>query len=186
MAQHSRQRRKGVRPHRTLWTPEAVQIIDDYQAQHQIPSFSAAADALVRLGVQQSPAEVIAPIVASAVRHAVHRELDRLIRLQIYTAIEAGIGQRLAGAAARDVGRLKQDDPQRYLDLKAAAIADTRRRLARNNIGQVVADLYTALVEQDGGASNGEQGVSADGSREVELPPARNDGAAGGEILHLP
>ena len=149
MAQQSRQRRKGVRPHRTLWTPEAVQIIDAYQAQHQIPSFSAAADALVRLGAQQSPTEAITPIVTSAVRHAVHRELERLIRLQIYTAIEAGIGQRLAGAAVLDLGRLKQDDPERYEKIKAAAIADTRRQLARNNIGRVVADLYAELMATD-------------------------------------
>src|SRR3712207_4281004 len=146
MAQHSRQRRKGVRPHRTLWTPEAVQIIDAYQAHHQIPSFSAAADALVRLGVQQSPTEVITPIVTSAVRHAVHRELEHLIRLQLYTAVEAGVAQRFAAAAVRDIGRLKHDDPARYDNIKAAAIADTRRRLARNNIGKVVADLYTALL----------------------------------------
>ncbi len=149
MAQQSRQRRKGVRPHRTLWTEEAVQIIDAYQAQHQIPSFSAAAETLVRLGIQQSPTEVITPIVTSAVRHAVHRELDRLIRLQIYTAIEAGIGQRLAGAAVRDLGRLKQDDPERYEKIKAAAIADARRRLARNSIGEVVADLYAELMATD-------------------------------------
>ncbi len=149
MAQQSRQRRKGVRPHRTLWTEEAVQIIDAYQAQHQIPSFSAAAETLVRLGIQQSPTEVITPIVTSAVRHAVHRELDRLIRLQIYTAIEAGIGQRLAGAAVRDLGRLKQDDPECYEKIKAAAIADARRRLARNSIGEVVADLYAELMATD-------------------------------------
>jgi hypothetical protein len=149
MAQQSRQRRKGVRPHRTLWTEEAVQIIDAYQAQHQIPSFSAAAETLVRLGIQQSPTEVITPIVTSAVRHAVHRELDRLIRLQIYTAIEAGIGQRLAGAAVRDLGRLKQDDPERYEKIKAAAVADARRRLARNSIGEVVADLYAELMATD-------------------------------------
>ena len=149
MAQQSRQRRKGVRPHRTLWTEEAVQIIDAYQAQHQIPSFSAAAETLVRLGIQQSPTEVITPIVTSAVRHAVHRELDRLIRLQIYTAIEAGIGQRLAGAAVRDLGRLKQDDPERYEKIKAAAVADARRRLARNSIGEVVADLYAELMTTD-------------------------------------
>src|SRR5688572_15894200 len=146
MPQHSRQRRKGVRPHRTLWTPEAVQIIDAYQLAHQIPSFSAAAETLVRLGVQQSPAEVITPVVTSAIRHAVHRELERLIRLQIYTAVEAGIAQRFAAAAVRDIGRLKQDAPSRYQAIKEAAIADARRHLARDNIGAVVADLYAEVT----------------------------------------
>ena len=156
--------------------------------EHQIPSFSAAAEALVRLGLQQSPTEVITPIVTSAVRHTLHRELERLIRLQLYTAVEAGVAQRFAAAAVRDVGRLKQDDPERFHQIKAAAIADTRRRLARDNIGQVVADLYRDLFESgpDSGVSNGEQVVKADGSGEVELPPTRDDGTAGGAVLHLP
>src|SRR5206468_3346788 len=98
MKAQSRQRRTGVRPHRTLWTTEAVHLIDAYQEHHQIPSFSAAAETLVRLGLQQSPIEVVTPIITSAVRQSIHRELERLIKLQLYTAIEAGIGQRLAGA----------------------------------------------------------------------------------------
>jgi len=146
-------RRKGTRPHRTLWTDEGVTLIDAYQEQHRIPSFSAAAETLVRLGLQQSPAEVLAPMVASAVRHAVHRELERLIRLQLYTAIEAGIAQRFAAAAVRDVGRLKQDAPSRYQAIKEAAIADARRHLARDNIGAVVAGLYAEVA---GGDRSGE------------------------------
>jgi hypothetical protein len=144
-----------------------VQLVDAYQAQHQIPSFSAAAETLVRLGLQQSPTEVITPVVTSAIRHALHRELERLIRLQLYTAVEAGIGQRFAAAAVRDLGRLKQDDPERYDKIKAAAIADTRRRLARDSIGHVVSELYTELVasEQD----NGVQQVRDDGSGEGQL-----------------
>jgi hypothetical protein len=49
----------------------------------------------------------------------------------------------------RDLGRLKHDDPERYENIKAAAIADTRRRLARNTIGRVVADLYAELMATD-------------------------------------
>ena len=50
MPHHTRQRRKGVRPHRTLWSEEAVALIDAYQERHQLASFSAAAETLVRLG----------------------------------------------------------------------------------------------------------------------------------------
>ena len=194
MTHHSRQRRKGVRPHRTLWTPEAVNLIDAYQAQHHIPSFSAAAETLVRLGLEQSPTEAIGPVVTSAVRIAIHRELERLIRLQIYTAVEAGIAQRFAAAAVRDIGRLKQDDPERYDRIKAAAIADTRRRLARDNIGRVIEHLYTELAgsadEREDASSD--QIVRTDGDREGEFRVGREDRhedgegcAAGGEVLHL-
>ncbi len=179
---HPRKRRPGTIPHRTYWSAEVVALIDSYQAQQQLPSFSAAAETLVRLGLQQSPTEVITPVVSRAVHHAVHRELERLIRLQLYTAVEAGVAQRFAAAAVRDVGRLKQDDPERFHQIKAAAIADTRRRLARDNIGQVVADLYAALGVNgpDRGATGGEQQGRDDGSGEGELPPTWDDGAAGG------
>ena len=142
-------RRMGTRPHKTFWTAEGTALIEAYQAQHQISSFSAAAEALVRLGLQQSPTEVLTPVVATAVRKTIHTELERLIKLQIYAILEAGIAQRFAAAAVRDIGRLKQDDPERYDNIKAAAIADTRRQLARNNIGRVVADLYAALMAAD-------------------------------------
>ena len=186
-----RQRRRGTIPRHTYWSPGAVTLIDDYQAQQRLPSFSAAAEALVRLGVEQSPTEVITPIIMSAIYKAVHQELERLIRLQLYTAVEVGVAQRFAAAAVRDLGRLKQDDPERFHQIKAAAIADTRRQLARDNIGQVVADLYTALFASgpDSDVSNGEQVVKTNGSGEGELQHAgdesRKDHAEGGEVLHL-
>ena len=142
-------RRMGTRPHKTFWIAEGTALIEAYQAQHHIPSFSAAAETLVRLGLQQSPTEVITPVVATAIRKTIHTELERLIKLQIYAIVEAGIAQRFAAAAVRDLGRLKHDDPERYENIKAAAIADTRRQLARNNIGRVVADLYAALMAAD-------------------------------------
>jgi hypothetical protein len=42
-------RRMGSRPIRTNWTAAAVTLIEAYQATHQIPSFSAAAETLVRM-----------------------------------------------------------------------------------------------------------------------------------------
>src|SRR5919199_4704909 len=139
-------RRKGTIPQRIMLTQATVDRIDAYQAQHQIRSFSAAAETLLRIGLEESPAEIVAPIIVSTLRAALHRELQRLIQLQIYTALEAGVGQRFAAAAVRDIGRLKHDDPERYDHIKAAAIADTRRRLARDNIGRVIEYLYTELA----------------------------------------
>jgi hypothetical protein len=169
-------RRTGSRPHKTMWTLDTVQRIDAYQAQHQIPSFSATAETLVRMGLEHSPAEIIAPIIVSTIRQEFSRQIERVIQLIVYDIIETGVAQRLAGAAVRDIGRLKQDDPERYDRIKAAAITDARRTLARTHIDQVIRELY--------------------GSREGELPPAGDDRAAdgqgsegraaSGEVLHLP
>lgn len=120
--------------------------IDDYQERHQIPSFSAAIETLVRIGLEQSPGEILAPIIASTVRREVTRSMERLIKLQLYTAIEAGIGQRLAGAAVRDIGRVKKDEHERYQCIREVAMRETRKRLGRNMIGEVVAELYADFV----------------------------------------
>src|SRR5687768_2969916 len=128
---HSRQRRPGTVPRHTYWSQAIIPRIDAYQARHQIPSFSAAAETLVRLGLEQSPSEVIAPIVVSTLRHELNRHLERLIKLVVYDIIETGVTQRLAGAALRDIGWLKRDDPDRYDSIKAAAIVDARRMLKR-------------------------------------------------------
>ncbi len=162
-------RRKGTVPHRTMWTLDTVQLIDAYQAKHHIPSFSATAETLVRMGLEQSPAEILAPIIVSTMRQEFNRHIERVIKLIVYDIIETGVAQRLAGAAVRDIGRLKQDDPERYDKIKAAAITDARRTLARANIERVLQELY--------------------GDREGELHHEREeDGegcAAGGEVLHL-
>ena len=156
-------RRKGTIPQRVMLTQATVDRIDAYQEQHQIPSFSAAAETLLRIGLEESPAEILAPIIVSTLRASVHRELQRLIQLQIYTAIEAGVGQRFAAAAVRDIGRLKHDAPERYDNIKAAAIADTRRRLLGDNIGKVVADLYAELAGTEQGPSTANDGQRGGG-----------------------
>ncbi len=166
-------RRKGTVPHRTMWTLDTVERIEAYQAQHRIPSFSATAETLVRMGLERSPAEIIAPIIVSTIRQEFSRQMERVVKLIVYDIIETGVAQRLAGAAVRDIGRLKQDDPERYDRIKAAALTDARRTLSRTNIERVLQELY--------------------GDREGELHPAWADGAAGGEedaagseVLHLP
>jgi hypothetical protein len=190
-------RRKGTRRQHTRWTPEALALIDAYQAQHHLPSFSAAAETLVRLGLQQSPAEIITPIIASAVREAVHRELDRLIRVQIYTAIEVGMTYRFAAATARDVGRLKDDPPERYQRLKAFVRSDTRRRIAQGQIGRLLNDLVQTLATGDDarstddlmGALMGDEGEVDDGDHPRELSRAGTEDGdgrdTGGALLHV-
>ncbi len=150
MSKTSRQRRRGTIPHRTYWSADAVALIDAYQADHQLPSFSAAAEVLVRLGLQHDLPAILTPVLIRSLRQTVSEGIARLLKLQVYTAIEAGIAQRFAAAAVRDVGRLKQDDPARFQRIREAAIADTRRRLHRDNISAIIADLYAELTE--GGA----------------------------------
>jgi hypothetical protein len=188
------QRRKGTLPQRVRLTQSTVDRIDAYQEQHSIPSFSATVETLIRMGLERSPAEIIAPIIVSTFRHEFSRQVERLVKLIVYDIIETGVAQRLAGAAVRDIGRLKQDDPERYDRIKAAAIADTRRRLARDNIGRVIEHLYTELAGSAGERedASGEQMVRTDGDREGELSVGReahgedDEGrAAGGEVLHL-
>src|SRR5919199_3072352 len=176
-------RRTGTRPHKTMWTLDTVHRIEAYQAKHQIPSFSATAETLVRMGLEHSPAEILAPIIMSTLRQEFSRQIERVIQLIVYDIIETGVAQRLAGAAVRDIGRLKQDDPERYDRIKAAAIADTRRRLARDNIGRVIEQLYTELAgsadEREDASSD--QIVRTDGDREGEFRVGREDRHEDGE-----
>jgi hypothetical protein len=76
----------------------------------------------------------------------------------------------------RDIGRLKQDDPARYDRIKAAAITDARRTLARTHIDQVIRELY--------GSREGELSPTGDGS--AANGQGGEGGAAGSEVLHLP
>ena len=162
-------RRKGTIPQRIMLTQTTVDRIDAYQAKHQIRSFSAAAETVLRIGLEESPAEILAPIIVSTMRQEFSRHIERVIKLIVYDIIETGVAQRLAGAALRDIGRLKHDDPERYEKIKAAAITDARRTLARANIERVLQELY--------------------GDRESELHHEREEGgegcASGGEVLHL-
>ncbi len=118
MPSKSRQRRPGTIPHRTYWSEETVAVIDAYQRDYHLPSFSAAAEVLVRQGAQQSLPEILTPIIDRSIRKTLNAGIARLIKLQVYTAVEAGIAQRFAAAAVRDVGRLKHDDPERFTRIR--------------------------------------------------------------------
>ena len=169
-------RRKGTIPQHIMLTQATVDRIDAYQEQHQIRSFSAATETLLRLGLEQSPAEILAPIIVSTLRQEFNRHIERVVKLIVYDIIETGVAQRLAGAAVRDIGRLKNDDPERYDRIKQAAITDARRTLARTHIDQVLRELYGDRESElhHAGQDGGESGESGEGR------------AAGGELLRVP
>jgi len=148
------ERRRGTLPQRVRLTQQTSDRIDNYQERHQIPSFSAAIETLVRIGLEQSPGEILAP--AATVKQEVGRSMERLIKLQIYTAIEAGIGQRLTGAVVRDIGRIKKDQPERADRIRQVATKETRMRIARGNIGATIAELYQEFAPDDMGGTDGD------------------------------
>jgi hypothetical protein len=150
------QRRRGTIPQRVRLTPEVIKLIDDYQAKHQIPSFSAAAESLIRQGLQQAPAEVITPVIVSVIR----QEIGRLVRLQIYNIVETGVAQRLAGATLRDMhglhaqlasGQVKKVDPERYDKIRVAAIGASRRRLERSHVAATIREVWPELADDQPG-----------------------------------
>jgi hypothetical protein len=128
-------RRMGTIPRRTYWTPGAVELIERYQEQQHLASFSAAAETLVRLGLQQSPAEIITPAVTSAVRATVRAELNRMARLHVFTAIDAGAAFRMASAVLRHVV------PARYEAIRQDVLNDARRAVGREHLRDTVAGV---------------------------------------------
>ena len=69
------------------------------------------------------------------------RHCERVTKLFVYDIVETGVTQRLAGAVVRDIGRLKQDEPERYECIKEAAWNEARQMLARTRIDQVLRDV---------------------------------------------
>jgi hypothetical protein len=105
------------------------------QEQQHLASFSAAAETLVRLGLQQSPTEIITPAVTSAVRATVRAELNRMARLHVFTAIDAGIAWRLAGAVLQHVV------PARAAALTEGIMNEARRAVGREHLRDAVAGV---------------------------------------------
>jgi hypothetical protein len=121
-------RRMGTRPIRTNWTPAAVTLIETYQQQQHLTSFSAAAETLVRLGLQQSVPEIVTPAITDAVRTTVRKEVNRLARVHILTAIDAGLAWRLAAATLQHVV------PAQYERRMQAAHNEARKAVGRQHL----------------------------------------------------
>lgn len=148
------QRRKHTIKKNIRLTQETHDAIDAW-ATAQGVSFSAALETLTRTALDQEPTATLAPVLVSALRRELAGTYDRLIRLLLYTIAEAGTTQRLAGATLRHLR------PDKYDQIKAHAIKDSRRSLARARIGALIEELY--------------------GDREGELRHTRGDDGEGGE-----
>lgn len=117
-------RRTNTAPKRIWLTDETRQAVQQWADQNGV-SFSAALETLARLGLGQSPAEALSPVVISTVRTEIQRQLHRLASLLASTALEAGMASRLAGAS------LKQLRPAEYDVIKQAARLDAVQSLRR-------------------------------------------------------
>jgi hypothetical protein len=110
-------------------TPATAQRVEAWAALQGL-TFSAAADALLRLGLQDAPPDAYAPVLELAVAAAVKQELARLTALQAAAALSAEAGYLAALALAKD-----RFPPERYALLKRAARhrarETVRRRAAR-------------------------------------------------------
>ncbi len=136
-------RRMGTVPRRIFWTPQLAARIEAYQAAQQIPSFSAAAEALVRLGLEQSPTEVITPIIESAVRREFATGIGRIARLLVYNTIETGVAQRMAGAAVYHLYEQAEPrgGPEKYDMVKQEIRDDAYRTFSRATISRTLDEL---------------------------------------------
>src|SRR5688572_30211247 len=82
--------------------------------------------------------EVLAPIIISTMQQEVTWHCKRVTKLFVYDIVEKGMARRRAGAVVRDIGRLKQDEPERNECIKEAAWNEARQMLARTRIDQVL------------------------------------------------
>ena len=93
----------------------------------------------MRLGLEQSPAEIIAPIIDSASGKPCIATSIAWCACKSLTAIDAGMGWRFAAVTLRDVGRLKQDPHRtqrgdRNVRIKQYVLSEARRSLGRERL----------------------------------------------------
>ncbi|HEX5501892.1 MAG TPA: hypothetical protein VFW96_04685, partial [Thermomicrobiales bacterium] len=87
---------------KTVWmTEEAIACVQAW-ADAQGITFSAAVEALARLGMRQAPAEAVAPALVSAVRQEIRGQARRIAGLLAASAIEAGTASRGVNVLLRE------------------------------------------------------------------------------------
>jgi hypothetical protein len=129
------QRRRGTIEKKIRLTPETYEAVEQWATENGV-SYSAAVDTLCRLGLGQSPAEAVAPVVVSSIRREIASTYDRIIRLTLFNIIESGIASRMASVAVREL------KPGQYEAIRKAAIIDARRSIAKARIGKLIEELY--------------------------------------------
>ena len=123
-------------------TPATAQRVEAWAALQSL-TFSAAAEALLRRGLDDAPPDAYAPILELAVATAIKHELARLTALQAAAALSAEAGYLTALALAKE--RFPAD---RYALLKRAARHQARETV-RRRVSRWGQEDAAALVAHD-------------------------------------
>jgi hypothetical protein len=130
-------------PKRVWLTPEAVDLVEGWRGRQGF-TFSAALEALARLGLRQAPPDAYAAPLEAAVRGTVRGELARVAALLAASALDAHAAYLVALHLAK-----RQLAPQQYALLKQAARLHARDALRRRTRKHALAELATVLAAAD-------------------------------------
>jgi hypothetical protein len=128
-------------PKRVWLTPQAVELIDGWRGRQGL-TFSAALEALARLGLRQAPPDAYCAPLEAALRGAVRGELARVTALLAASALDAHAAYLVALHLAK-----RQLSPQQYAVLKQSSRLHSRDTLRRRTRKQALAELAAVLAD---------------------------------------
>lgn len=123
-------------------TPETIEAVDLF-ASLQGMNFSAALEALTRLGLKDAPPDAYAAPLEAAVRSTVQAEMARVTALLASSAIDANAAYLVGLASAK-----RSMDATTYQSLKQAARLTARKTVRQRISRQGMADVAAILVAQ--------------------------------------
>jgi hypothetical protein len=141
-------RAAGTTRQKCVWlTPTTTTRVEAWAAL-QGQTFSAAAEALLRLGLADAPPDALAPVLELAVAGAVKEAMARVVALTAAAALSGEAGYLAALALAKE-----RFPAERYLLLKRAARHQARetvrRRVARWGLDDVAARVASDPLTED-------------------------------------
>ncbi|MDQ3701434.1 MAG: hypothetical protein M3442_11005 [Chloroflexota bacterium] len=147
-------RAAGTTRRKCVWfTPKTVARVERWAAEQGM-TFSAAAEALLRLGLQDAPVGAFTAPLEATIRGTVRDELGRVTALLASAAIDAHAGYLVALHLAK-----RGQDVEHYQGLKQAARLTARetvsRRVSRQGLEQLVGLFGASDDDPDGATAAG-------------------------------
>ena len=163
-------RAAGTTRRKCVWlTPESVARVDRWAGEQGL-TFSAAAEALLRLALNDPPAGAFTAPLEATVRGSVRDELGRVTALFASAAIDAHAGYLIALHLAK-----RGQAAEQYQGLKQAARLQAQdtvsRRVSRQGLEQL-----TELLRATSAADAAGEDRAATERRPVDTPALRADG----------
>ena len=138
-------RATGTTRRKCVWfTPGTIAPVEGWAALQGL-TFSAAAEALLRLGLRGAPPEAFTPSLEATVRGAVRDELGRVTALLASAAIDAHAGYLVTLHLAK-----RGQAAEQYQGLKQAARLTARGTVSRRVSRQGLEQLAGLLSAPDG------------------------------------